>query len=181
MATADTSDAQRELQTENTAAVAMATSETDSHSVSESEPSAETGGTAPADPARDDVHMNEDSIGQNVDTQEGPAHLTEQTEQEEEADDGGFQPARPRRRPRRTAATIFTAEEIERAVANPITNHQMNQLRAFRDSKMALLRNETDTEVIQSIEWSIWLFNRVINLELQARRRRPARAARRQP
>ncbi len=80
--------------------------------------------------------------------------------------------------PPASAAYCFTAEEVERAVHNPLSNRKIKQLREYRDDKVAALRSETDTEVIQQLEWSIWLFNRAINMELQARRQRPRAAGR---
>ena len=133
--------------------------------------------SAESDSVRDSESSHEDVA---MDRQVGPAPRTEQTEQEEEADDDGFQPARSRRRPGRSTAAIFSAEEIESAVAYPVSNHQLKQLRAARDSRRARLRDETNTEAIQTIGWSISQFSRAINLELQARKLRPSREARRQ-
>ncbi len=168
MAALDSPRSSRAQQTEIDAATAADTSEHDSPSEHESEPSLATEGTAAAGSSRDDdddMHMRE----------------SEQVEQfVVEAPDEGFQHARPRRRTR-TEAAAFTADEFQRAVEDhPLTNHQIKMLRSYRDSKQASLRNETDTATIEAIEGTIGVFNRLINLELLARKERRARAQRRQ-
>ena len=171
----DSPRSSRAQQTEIDAATAADTSEHDrpSEQESESEPSESTEGTAaaagsPRDGA-DDVHVRDDP--------EQSEQVVEQCVVE--GSEEGFQQARPRRRTR-TEAAAFTADQIQRAVeSQPLTNHQMKMLRSYRDSRQAALRNETDTATIEAIESAIGVLNRLINLELLARKERRARAQRR--
>ena len=104
----------------------------------------------------------------------GPASVTKQAARLA-AEDEGAAPSHTRQRPRRAAAVAFTAEELQRAVAAaPLTSNQMKQLRAIRKRKSEHLRKSTDTSAMEELEASIRVVSSVINLELHARRLRPA-------